>query len=383
MILLHLGHVPLARHHHQALFETFARSHLFVYVEKSALPRSVSRDPASTPAAPFSGGVVPAKGFMHVPIRGCLPFERFDKVSQWNWWLGIRALLPWLRSGSSAPLVLILQTPGLIPTFRGLDVDLRVYQVIDDYVGLASDPVVARRIAKSHERSLREADVVWAISKTLADAIRPVRADVRLTSTGVDYQRFAAARTGSRHPDIECIPSPRIGLVGVLNDRIDWTLLEALALRHTDWNLVLVGPVRHAGPETWAALTRLKPLGNVFHIGEVTEDAIPAIVAGFDVGLVAYRAGGGTLGINPLKLYQYLAAGKPVVATALPILVEFEDVAQVTRTVDEFEAAIVSILRAGGGGSAVVEARQRRARAFDWGVIAADRTAMIADALRR
>ncbi len=383
MILVHLGHVPLNEHHHRGLFEAYARDHLVVYVEKP--PRrwlAPGRGAASVPAG-FVDGVVPERGFVHAPIRGPLPLERFHTVAEWNWWLGLRALLRSLRPRTAAPIVLILQTPRLLPTLRGLDADLRVYQVIDDYVGLAPDPGSARRIAASHERTLREADVVWAISETLADAARRVRDDVRLTTTGVDHARFAAARGRPPHPLVGRIPSPRIGLVGVLNDRVDWALLEAMARRHADWNMVLVGPVRHAGPETGPALDRLLRLGNVVRLGEVEEEEIPACIAGFDVCLIAYRMGPGTLGINPLKLYQYLAVGKPVVATPLPAAIEFGDVVRVARTLDEFEAAIADSLRDDVGNAVGVAARQRRARAFDWSAIAADRAAILAGALGR
>lgn len=382
MILVHLGHVPLEQHHHRGLFDAYARDHLFVYVEKPPRRWLVGGGDARSRAAGFAGGVVPERGFVHLPIRGRLPLERLAAVARWNWWLGVRSLLRWLRGRSAAPIALILQTPRLLPTFRGLDADLRVYQVIDDYVGLAHDPALARRIARSHERSLREADVVWAISEPLADAIRPVRADVRLTTTGVDHARFAAARGGPPHPRVALVPSPRIGLVGVLNDRVDWDLLEGIARRRDDWQLVLVGPVRHAGADTGPALDRLQRLRNVVLLGEVDEGQLPACIAGFDVCLIAYRTGPGTLGINPLKLYQYLAVGKPVVATPLPVAMEFGDVVRVGRTVDDFEAAIATSLREAGD-DARVAARQRRAQVCDWSAVAADRAAILAGALGR
>ncbi|HUD71903.1 MAG TPA: glycosyltransferase, partial [Dongiaceae bacterium] len=377
MILVHLGHVPLDQHHHRGLFEAYARDHLFVYVEKPPRRWLARGGGAGSLSEAFASGVVPERGFVHASIRGPLPLERFGAVTEWNWWLGLRALLRWLRPRTTAPVVLSLQTPCLLPTFRGLGADLRVYQVIDDYVGLAPDPFMAHRVARSHARSLREADVVWAISETLADAVRPLRADVRLTTTGVDHARFAAARGGPPNPEVGRVGSPRIGLVGVLNDRVDWNLLEAIARRRADWHLVLVGPVRHAGPETGPALDRLLRLGNVVRIGEVEEDQLPACIAGFDVCLVAYRTGPGTLGINPLKLYQYLAVGKPVVATPLPVAMEFGDLVRVARTVDQFEAAIAASLL-DGEAAAMVAARQRRAHACDWGAIATDRAAILA-----
>jgi hypothetical protein len=313
-------------------------------------------------------------------VAGLLPGRRFRAVNRWNWWLAARAALRALARSGSGRTILVTQTPDLLPTLSGLPADAKVYLVIDDYVGLARDPASARRVALAHRRMAREADVALAISRPLVDELRYYRDVVHETTTGVDFARFAVATDGPVWPAIAAVPQPRVGLIGNLNERIDWPLIEGIARRRPDWQIVLVGPVYQAGQETIDALSALRRLGNVHRVPAVAEGAIGACAAGLDVCLIAYRPGAGTNGINPLKLYQYLAVGRPVVATPLPALESFHDVIAIGRTEPEFESCIAQALARGPDASAQAR-RQDRARAFDWDRIAESRLALLADYL--
>jgi len=227
----------------------------------------------------------------------------------------------------------------------------------------------------------READLALAISEPLAEELKRHRVVAHLTTTGVDFAHFARAADGPESPALAALPRPRVGLIGNLNERIDWPLIEAIARRRPDWQLVLVGPVYQAGEATMAALATLGRLPNVHRLPAVTEAAIGSCAIGLDVCLIAYRLGAGTRGINPLKLYQYLAVGRPVVATPLPSLESFRDVIAIGRTAAEFESRIDQALAAGGDASDRAR-RQDRARAFDWDRIAENRLALFQDSLR-
>jgi glycosyltransferase involved in cell wall biosynthesis len=377
LTIVHLGHVSYELHHHRALFEEYARRARFLYLEVDdpggsagdRLPRRSLPNPTDLRAGPEI-----------VSVSGSLPGRRFRTVNQWNWWLAARAVLRALRRGKSGPLILVSQTPDLLPTLRGLPADATVYLVIDDYAGLARDPVSARHAARGHRRMARAADVALAISLPLAEDLRRHRGLVYETTTGVDFATFAAAADGPIWPAIAALPEPRVGLIGNLNDRIDWPLIEAIARRRPDWHIVLVGPVHQAGAETVGALSTLSRLANVHRVPEVPAAAIGSCATGFNVCLIAYRAGAGTDGINPLKLYQYLAAGRPVVASPLPALESFRDVIGIGRSKAEFESQIALAL-AGGSDLAARAQRQERVRAYDWARIAEQRLAIFRESI--
>ena len=378
MILLHLGHVPLQDHHHLDLLRVYAKRIPVLYLERCGGDPDRgegSRHIAWTQA--LMG--LPTAGLYRIPVLPALPGDRFGIVARWNWWLGVRRVVQRLKSLGAVEVVLLTQTPGLLPTLRGLGADLTVYQVIDDYAGLVPAASV-RRTERAHHRMAKQAGVAWAISRPLTEELRRHRCDVHETTTGVNWEQFAAA--GRLRPELSRLKPPRLGIVGVLNDRIDWQTMHEVASRRGDWQIVLVGPIQHAGPATGAWIEKLRRLSNVTLLPEAAPAEIPGHIASFDVALIPYLPGRGTLGINPLKLYQYLAAGRPVVATPLPAIQPFADLVALATGVDETIQAIERTL-ALPSSPEECSRRQERARRFDWSEVAAQRLELIRGHLDR
>ena len=189
---------------------------------------------------------------------------------------------------------------------------------------------------------------------------------------GVDYAVFAEGEAWSVPTALGRIPHPRVGLVGRLNDRIDWGLMERLSEEHPGWHLVLVGPIYLAGIATRNALERLEARANVHLLPAVSRSEMPAYVAGLDVCLIPYRVFEGTVAINPIKLYEYLASGRPVVSTPLPAVLDFADLVACAPA-ETFGRAIEEALDNDTPKAAA--ARRARARELDWHVVAGERIA--------
>jgi glycosyltransferase involved in cell wall biosynthesis len=308
-----------------------------------------------------------ADRLVHMTMPRTLVGGRY--IGAWNRWLGIRRVLRCVRSRASGPILLVSQQPNLLPTLKGLPADVKAYEVRDDYAALALDDRSSARLVRSHERMLRQSDAVWAISQALIDDIRPLRPDVERTYVGVECDAFAQASVEGAPQALRELPRPRIGLVGNLNDRVDWDLIEGLARRRPDWHIALVGPVYHARRETDEAIERLQTLPNVRHLGAVPRTQLPATMAALDVGLIPYRITAATSRINPLKLYQYLATGIPVVATPIAAIAEVDDAATIASSLDDFVTAIRTAIASRQDARACAQ-RRRLARAFDWQVVA-------------
>jgi len=311
-----------------------------------------------------------------------LPGRRFRVLSSLNRWYGTRSVLRSLQRTECDEVVLIVQRPELLPTLRGLPARLRVYEVVDDYEALAETPAAARRVARAHRRMLNQCDLVWATSGTLAERIRPYRADVIESTNGVDVDAFMRGAASAPPAALAAVPHPRVGLVGRLNDRVDWPLVEEICRTRPDWHVVIVGPAYAAGIDTTSALARLACYPNAHRIAAVPPDAVPACVAALDVCLIPYRLTRLTLAINPLKVYQYLAAGKPVVATRLPALIPFGEAIASAAGADGFVDAIDAAL-ASVGDAGIQRGRQEYVRQFDWTVVAATQLRVLSRALGR
>jgi glycosyltransferase involved in cell wall biosynthesis len=236
-----------------------------------------------------------------------------------------------------------------------------VYDVID---ALEVFPHSRGRLEKSHARALESAEVVFAVSRSLLDEVRPARPDAILLPNGVDASRFAA------DPDPESAPEPIrraraagrpvAGYVGALARWVDGDLLVELARLRPDWDFFLVGE------ELDRSLSdRLERApGNLRFLGPRPYAAMPAVLASFDVGLIPFRRGPEGHHASPIKLYEYLAAGLPVLSTPIP---EAEAIPEVqTAGAAPDMASLLDPARARRASAEFRERARARARENDW-----------------
>jgi len=168
--------------------------------------------------------------------------------------------------------------------------------------------------------------------------------------------------------------------VGGINAKVDLALLAEVAARRPDWRIELVGPLSYGLNE--GELARLRALPNVHFAGAVPPEQVPAVMAGCDVGLIPYQMNEQTYHVNPLKVYEYLAAGKPVVGTPLPELAQFEPLVRLAGDVDGFVAAVEAALVEGDDPEAIA-ARLAVAAANTWDVRVERMVGLIEEALGR
>ncbi|MFA0779671.1 MAG: hypothetical protein RJAPGHWK_001175, partial [Candidatus Fervidibacter sp.] len=134
--------------------------------------------------------------------------------------------------------------------------------------------------------------------------------------------------------DLQMIPTPRIGFVGVIAEWVDIKLLIKIASWRPRWSFVLVGPIKRS-----IALPDLPP--NIYLLGPKPYDMVPAYLQGIDVAIIPFeRTEFITRYVNPIKLYEYLAAGKPVVTTPMGDYDGLETFVHIAETPEAFASAI-------------------------------------------
>lgn len=219
------------------------------------------------------------------------------------------------------------------------------------------------------DRTLRRADRVIVSGKRLGDDAVRARGsdgDVRVVGNGVDYRAFhRALELREKTPRAR----PRIGYLGAIAPWFDFDLVIATATARPQWEFALVGPVLAGAGE---ALSRLAALPNVSIAPAVPHDDVPRVLAGFDVGLIPFRLTTLTAGVNPNKMYEYLAAGVPVVATPFSPEVDIDGGAVTCAPdVTGFVTACEHYLTLTGDARAAMNARASAiASAHDWDRIA-------------
>ena len=200
-------------------------------------------------------------------------------------------------------------TPMMLSFSRRLPAACVVYDCMDELANFKFAPPQLRAL----ERELLEAaDVVFTGGYSLYEAKRAAHPDIHPFPSSVDREHFAQARTLQQTPEDQAsLPRPRLGFYGVIDERMDLELIEAIAQARPDWTLVLVGPVVKIDP---ASLPRRD---NIVYLGGKSYADLPAYLAGWDVALMPFAINESTRFISPTKTPEYLAGGRPVVSTPI------------------------------------------------------------------
>jgi glycosyltransferase involved in cell wall biosynthesis len=216
-----------------------------------------------------------------------------------------------------------------------------VYDCVDEYTEFPPYKPNPGWLIEREAALCRAADVVTTTSAGLYDKKRPLNPEhTHLVHNVGDFAHFSRARaTETRVPDdISALPRPIIGFLGAVSDyKLDAGWLTAFARKHRDKSIVLVGPVGVGDPTTDVSALAAEP--NVHLLGHRSYGALPGYVKGFDVGVIPYRINEYTTHSFPIKFFELLASGKPLVISNLPALAEYYDRVLVARTADEFVAA--------------------------------------------
>lgn len=342
------------QHFYQGLARAWSRTRPQLYVSTGL------RYPWSSPSA--SGAMSIRGGYLHLIEADLWVLEphitkgaRFGVVRRLHDELVARATVTALAELQISPDDCIVWTyaSAALPLLRRLKNARTVYWTGDEVV----DP---REL-----QLLRAVEHVFTISPPATTEKQVVASGrTRPMPMAIDPDPFVVARTQRLFPDaLHGLRRPLLGYGGSITARrMDWSILRAIADR-TKGTLVLVGPIIEGAAHR--PMTELLQSGNVFWAGHRDEREAPRFLAAFDVGIIPYARNAFNDGSNPVKFYEYLAAGLPVVSTSLPALTGFGDIATFEDDPIAFADAAES---AGNQPSAaeLVAERQRLARSHDF-----------------
>jgi glycosyltransferase involved in cell wall biosynthesis len=267
----------------------------------------------------------------------------------------------WFYSPMTAPLML--------GQFNSV---LTVYDCMDE---LANFRFAPPDIAKRERFLMSNADVIFTGGYRLFESKARHHDNVHFFGCGVDAEHYALAqRSDTVLPaEVADLPHPVLGYFGVIDERLDYDLLSQLAKAFPQGSLVMVGPSAKVDPAT------LPRAPNIHWLGQRTYAQLPPLVKSFDVCLMPFALNEATQYINPTKTLEYMAAGKPVISTAVPDVVRnFTPIVQVARDADEFIAA--TMLAYTSPDRALIDRGIELARASSWDAIVAQMRARMVGA---
>jgi glycosyltransferase involved in cell wall biosynthesis len=295
-------------------------------------------------------------GVTLVSTRARYPFPgKSDCVNGANIRL-IRREIERIVKGLDRPPILWVMYPSDRRLFSGLHPSVLVYDLVDRHAHFPGQPAKYLERLRSNEEWLFEhADLVTVTSKSLRDyAVSAGARAVAVVPNGAAAEHFRTAIRAPRPGG-----DPVIGYVGAIGEWFDFSAIRSLAASLPNATILLAGPF-HA-PVTGLP-DGLPP--RVKHVGVIPFADLPRFVEGLDLCLIPFAVDDMTRAVNPVKVYEYLAAGKPVLSTPLPEVVALGSVVD-TSPADAFGESAIRILA--NDSPAKVQERVRIAQENGWG----------------
>jgi glycosyltransferase involved in cell wall biosynthesis len=212
-----------------------------------------------------------------------------------------------LAPHAGRPLVAWFYTPMALGFASHLKPSVTVWDCMDELSAFRGAP---QRMRDMEAEMLSRADVVFTGGRSLYEAKLGRHPNLHCFPSSIDAAHFARARAAQPDPgDQAGIGRPRIGFFGVVDERMDVGLVDALAALRPDWQFVMVGPVVKIDPAT------LPRRPNLHWLGPKRYEELPFHLSGWDLGFMPFALNESTRFISPTKTPEFLAAGLPVVST--------------------------------------------------------------------
>ena len=226
-------------------------------------------------------------------------------------------------------------TPMALDCARDITSSAIVFDCMDELSAFRGAPP---ELLKHEAELLNRADLVFTGGQSLYEAKRERHRRVYAFPSSVDVPHFRSARQTKADPaDQAAIPHPRLGFFGVVDERMDLELIDAVAAARPEWHLVILGPCVKIDPAT------LPNRDNIHYLGMKKYEELPAYLSGWDVALLPFAKNESTKFISPTKTPEYLAAGRPVVSTSVRDVVRpygEQELVQIADRPDDFVRAI-------------------------------------------
>jgi glycosyltransferase involved in cell wall biosynthesis len=233
-----------------------------------------------------------------------------------------------------------------------------VYHCVDEFSEFTGTDKSA--ILELERQLMRKSDCVIVSSDRLYQNKQSHNPKTFLVTHGVDVAHFRRACDPETAipAEMQSVPKPIIGFFGLIADWVDLQLIRFLAESRKDWNFVLIG-------KSTTDTSVLDGFANVHLLGPRPYQELPAYAKAFDAAILPFAVNELTLAANPLKLREYLAAGLPVVSTAIPEAEKLSNVLKIGRDRATFLGELEKIISSGKTGPQMAISKEMDVESWD------------------
>lgn len=264
-----------------------------------------------------------------------LPFQGYNFIRRFNNLFLNRLLGFWLNYLGIQLEILWTYNPLTTQLLDIKDYDKVVYHCVDEIKAQPGMPVAT--LEALEKELVRKSDIIFTTSPKLLKERKKWNSNTHYFPNVADFDHFFKALNQETviPDDLANIPAPRIGFIGAISGyKVDFNLIRYVAEKRPDWSIVLIGQVGEGDP--WTDLSIIDGIPNVFLLGPRSYKDLPKYLKGFDVALLPNIINEYTESMFPMKFFEYLASGKPVVSVDLPALQDFQKIAFLAKKTDEF-----------------------------------------------
>ena len=256
------------------------------------------------------------------------------KIFQAKW------LKIYLRRQGIKPTVLFINHPTDLHLAGHFGERVSCWRVYDELSLGSEGSSYSNMLNKIEHKNIDRIDLVFASSQKQFENRTKIHSSVCFIPNACDYGciRSAIDNNSDEPRDMEPIPHPRLGYIGTIDSRIDFSLLEHLVVNNPDLSLVLIGWINWTAREVMSKLTCYT---NVFFLGAKTKKEVPHYIKEFDVGLIPFKRNKMNNTMLPLKTFEYLACGLPIVTTPLQELLLYSEVLDVANDKLMFSSLVI------------------------------------------
>lgn len=233
--------------------------------------------------------------------------------------------------------------PMFVGYFDKFNSKIKIFDAVDNWIEHPSFSEYKIRLEKNYKIIEEKADFIFTVSKELTKLFSKNK-NTHWIPNGVDVEYFQQStiddQQSAADSTLKQISKPIIGYVGIIQNRVDIPLIKYLAEKSKDKSIVLIGPT---WKELKSEISNLKSQ-NIYFLGHKPYKEVPAYIQQFDVAIIPHIVNKFTNSMNPLKLYEYLACGKPIVTTPVIGTEEFKNLIEIAQNKEEFDEKIKKVL---------------------------------------
>lgn len=240
-----------------------------------------------------------------------------------------------LKKNGYKNIILWSYYPLNVEYFDEIEYSVSVFDTVDNWCEHSSYTKFKKKLEENYKKIKEKANIIFVLSKSGEEIFAPRKDNVYHITQGVDLAHYMI-KNKLINNDIAKIHHPIIGYVGVIQEnRINFDLIEYIAKKNLDKSVVLIGPIWNKNHEKL-----LKSYSNIYLLGKKGYGETPDYINQFDVGIIPHMLNDFIKYTCPMKVYEYLACGIPVVTTDAPGIEQFKGVVGIANDFEKFNIAI-------------------------------------------